>query len=180
MVQLTWMNLVSSALLMTTISLNMDAESWRPVNDGVMGGVSSSRMEAAGEHLVFSGNLSLENNGGFASSRRLVTADLSGAEKVRLVLRGDGREYQFRIRQDRYLDGVAWRAMLKTTGDWQTLELDLAEFVPVFRGRTVRDAGPVTPERITQIGFMLADKNPGGFRLEIRSVEFVPAQTASQ
>ncbi|MGI9473561.1 MAG: CIA30 family protein, partial [Rubripirellula sp.] len=46
------------------------ASQWQIVNDGVMGGRSSSRVDRAGEGLLrFSGNLSLANNGGFASMR---------------------------------------------------------------------------------------------------------------
>ncbi len=43
---------------------------WNPINDGVMGGVSSSQMrhDPAG-HAVFTGRVSFENNGGFASVR---------------------------------------------------------------------------------------------------------------
>jgi NADH dehydrogenase [ubiquinone] 1 alpha subcomplex assembly factor 1 len=174
MVQTIWLALLGSALLMTTISMDMNQAAWRAINDGVMGGISTSAMTSFEEGLRFSGDLSLENNGGFASTRRLVNADLSAADRVRLVVRGDGRQYQFRIRHDRSFDGIAWRVEFLTEDEWQTLEIPLADFVPVFRGRTVRDAGPVVPPRITQIGFMLADKNPGPFRLEIHSIEFLP------
>jgi hypothetical protein len=46
------------------------AQQWQAVNDGVMGGVSDGRFKItdAGT-LEFSGTLSLENNGGFASVR---------------------------------------------------------------------------------------------------------------
>ena len=43
---------------------------WVVVNDTVMGGVSSSSVEAHNEEgVVFKGFLSLENNGGFTSAR---------------------------------------------------------------------------------------------------------------
>ena len=80
---------------------------------------------------------------GFASVRHFVEQDLSQATAVRLQLRGDGRNYQFRIRQDDRLDGVAWRAEFDTNGEWQTVELSLDEFVPVLRGRQVAGVGPV-------------------------------------
>jgi len=156
-----------------SICLDMDPDNWRAVNDGVMGGLSRGRMVPVDDALRFEGELSLENNGGFASVRRTVGMDLSGAAAVRLQLRGDGRRYQFRIRQDGGLDGIAWRAEFDTSGDWQTVVLPLAEFVPVFRGRLVAGAGPVEPARVAQVGFMLADRNPGAFALDVRSIEFV-------
>jgi hypothetical protein len=42
---------------------------WRVVNDNVMGGVSTSRFEATNGVALFRGDVSLENNGGFASVR---------------------------------------------------------------------------------------------------------------
>jgi monofunctional biosynthetic peptidoglycan transglycosylase len=168
-----------SAALMTTIAFDMGANSWRSVNDGVMGGLSSGGMVQLDGSLRFTGELSLENNGGFSSTRRLVGQNLSGATHVRLEVRGDGREYQFRIRQDSQFDGVAWRAMFATKDQWQTIELALDQFVPVFRGRTVAEAGPVVASRIQQIGFLLADKNDGRFELDIRRIEFLGAQHGS-
>lgn len=163
------MNLASSP-----IGLDLALDPWQAVNDGVMGGVSAGHMVAAEPGLRFEGVLSLENNGGFASVRRSIDHDLSGAGAVRLQVRGDGRTYQFRLRLDDRWDGIAWRAEFQTTGDRQTVELAFGEFVPVFRGRRVPDAGPVVAGRIRQIGFMLADRTPGPFALDILAIEFLP------
>lgn len=165
--------MLTGLILMSSVNFVMEARSWRPVNDGVMGGISSGGMIQDGDKLVFSGELSLENNGGFASVRRFVDQDLSGASKVRIEVRGDGREYQFRIRQSKRSDAVAWRAMFFAKDDWQTIEIALNQFVPVFRGRMVARAGPVVPSDIQQIGFLLADKNAGPFELEIRQIAFI-------
>ena len=89
-------------MVMQTVSaaaeLDLDLEPWRTVNDGVMGGVSQGQMVAIDSGLRFQGRLSLENNGGFASTRRLFGGDLAGAGGVRLRVKGDGRRYQFRVR----------------------------------------------------------------------------------
>ena len=165
-------------MMMLTISMDMNAEPWRAVNDGVMGGISAGRMVGAEDGLSFEGELSLENNGGFASVRRLVGQDLADAVRLRIEVRGDGRSYQARFRQDGRFDGVAWRALFETTGSWQTVELAFGAFEPVFRGRRVPQAGPLVAADIRQFGFMLADGKPGPFRLEIRSIEFLPGAAA--
>jgi len=164
------------SIAMMTVSLDSNLQAWSVVNDGVMGGVSAGRMIKAEGALRFEGELSLDNNGGFSSVRRLVDQDLAGAVSVRIQVRGDGRTYQFRIRHDGRFDAVSWRAEFTTSSDWQTLDLPLDEFIPVFRGRRVPSAGPVEPASIQQVGFLLADKQPGPFALEIRSIEFVTTQ----
>lgn len=155
----------------SVIMLNMSAGSWYAVNDGVMGGVSSGEMTVTDKQLLFHGELSLQNNGGFASVRRPVNEDMTGSIGVRLTVKGDGRKYQFRLRQDRNFDGVAWRHMFSTDGSTQVLELKYADFEPVFRGRIVRSAGPVVAGQITQIGFMIADKTEGAFALSVLDIE---------
>lgn len=160
------------AVMAMTMALDMDLEHWRAINDGVMGGISSGRMIETRDGLRFEGELSLENNGGFASVRRRVRNDLSAARGVRLQVRGDGRSYQFRLRADDRFDGIAWSAPFQTDGDWRTVEIPFDAFLPVFRGRSVPEAGPVNPSEIGQIGFLLADKQAGAFWLEIRVIGF--------
>lgn len=155
------------------IMLSMSAGSWYTVNDGVMGGLSSGKMTMEDEQLLFHGELSLQNNGGFASVRRLVNEDMTGSIGVRLTVKGDGRKYQLRLRQDRNFDGIAWRHEFPTDGSTQVLELNYTNFEPVFRGRQIRSAGPVVPGQITQIGFMIADKTEGAFSLLILDIEFL-------
>ena len=50
-------------------SMMKTEDQWRIVNDGVMGGLSSSKAIVKDDKIIFSGNVSLENNGGFASLR---------------------------------------------------------------------------------------------------------------
>ena len=46
-----------------------NASAWQILNDDVMRGVSTSRFDVTNEVAVFRGEVSLENNGGFASVR---------------------------------------------------------------------------------------------------------------
>lgn len=71
------------------------AQKWQAVNDGVMAGVSDGRYRITAEKtLEFSGTLSLENNGGFASVRTKPTElDIRAGDTIVLRVKGDGREY---------------------------------------------------------------------------------------
>lgn len=147
-----------------------DGARWTIVNDGVMGGLSTSDLELTEEGTgLFSGLVSLDNNGGFASTRATFQSmDLSPYMGVTLRVRGDGRRYQLRFRQDGSFDGVAYMAEFDTRpGEWMEIDLAFQAFQPIFRGRVPRGAGPLDPARIRQMSFLIGDKREGPFRLEI-------------
>jgi|TARA_B100001750_G_scaffold226122_1_gene218628 hypothetical protein len=143
---------------------------WSIVNDGVMGGRSTSKLSLTDQKTaLFTGFVSLENNGGFASSRAaFVSLDLSAYEGVTLRVRGDGRRYQFRFRQDGAFDGVAYRVEFKTTlGEWIEVDLPFETFQATFRGYVPRGSGPLDPTNIRQLGILIGDEKEGPFTLEI-------------
>ncbi len=147
---------------------------WSSVDDVVMGGVSDSLMQVSEDGAgIFTGHLSLENNGGFASVRApLPENDFTGYEGIVLRVKGDGKHYSFRIRTDMYFDGVLYRRDFDTEdGVWMDVKLPFSEFQPSFRGRTVPDAPPLDPSGIFQIGFLISQKQEGEFRLEVKQIE---------
>ncbi|MDW7748291.1 CIA30 family protein [Halomonas sp.] len=146
-----------------------EAPRWRAINDDVMGGVSRGGLHGEDDVGVFSGETSLENNGGFASVRREPEAmDLSTYAGLELRVRGDGRRYQLRLRTDRLFDGAAYRALFQPpAGEWQRVALPWHAFEAVFRGRRLADAPPLDPAAIRQVGLLIADRRPGPFRLEV-------------
>lgn len=153
---------------------------WRAINDAVMGGVSRGRMSAADGIGVFGGEISLENNGGFASVRReRETFDLSNHAGLMLHGRGDGRCYQLRLLTDQLPDGAAYRALFQPpAGEWQHVALPWGAFEPVFRGRRLEDAPPLDPAAIRQIGLMIVDRQPGPFRLELAWLATMAGESA--
>ena len=160
------------------IIMNMSIEPWYAINDDVMGGLSSGGMTMTGQHLHFHGELSLQNNGGFASVRRLASEDYAHSPGLRLTVKGDGRRYQLRLRQDGNLDGVAWRHEFLTDGSVQVIVLHFPDFEPVIRGRLVKNAGTIDPAHIKQLGFLIADSLEGVFSLSILKIEILRRGTA--
>ena len=147
------------------------ARDWFSVDDRVMGGVSASRVEASPDGLVFSGNLSLDRDGGFASIRtRPGSYVLAGATSLVLRVRGDGKTYKLGVRTDDAFDGIQYQARFPTHAEtWADVRLALAEFQPTRRGRTV-PAAPLDPARIRVFGLLIADRQVGPFRLVVASV----------
>jgi NADH dehydrogenase [ubiquinone] 1 alpha subcomplex assembly factor 1 len=153
------------------------AQQWQAVNDGVMGGVSDGRFKITdGKTLEFFGTLSLENNGGFASVRtRPGELGLSDGDDLVVRVKGDGREYVLNLYTKSRRTAFSYRAPLPTTKDeWTVVAIPLEDFIPTSFGRQVQGMGPVEPEQITSIGFMLSDKKPGKFRLNVGWVKVRP------
>jgi NAD(P)-dependent dehydrogenase (short-subunit alcohol dehydrogenase family) len=146
--------------------------SWRITNDGVMGGLSRSRVHTENATLLFEGDLSRENNGGFASVLGALDTPLRPFRGIRLTVRGDGRQYQLRLRTDDDASGIAWRALFEAGPEPRRISLTPADFEPVFRGRPVTDAPALTDVTIRHLGFMLAGGEPGAFRLTVENLEF--------
>jgi NADH dehydrogenase [ubiquinone] 1 alpha subcomplex assembly factor 1 len=145
---------------------------WYRVNDSVMGGMSQSNLRVVAEVAYFEGELSLKNNGGFASVRRIGPIALkSGNTPIFLEIKGDGRDYQLRLRTNKGFDGVAYVATFSSQKDtWQTWSFSEADFVAQYRGRIVSRAPTLSFTDVRQIGFMLADKQPGLFQLAIKGL----------
>ena len=153
---------------------------WQIVNDDVMGGVSQSSLNRVDAETVrFSGQLSLENNGGFASARALGRMpDLSEAQAILIRTKGDGRTYQLRLRMANGWRAPDYSAEFATQpGRWQTHVLPLTSFVAGWRGRSIRNAPPINPAEILSVGILLGDKNPGEFSLDvdwIKATRYLP------
>lgn len=149
------------------------ADAWRPIHDGIMGGVSRGRSRATDDSVLFTGDISLDNNGGFASfrvSQRL--PDLSEYDGIRLRVKGDGQVYRIGLRLDPEWDRMSWRAPFETIdGEWQTIDLAFEDFFPSWRGRLVASESRLDTSEIYQFGLMIADKQAGPFRIELSSVE---------
>jgi NADH dehydrogenase [ubiquinone] 1 alpha subcomplex assembly factor 1 len=150
------------------------AQKWQAVNDGVMGGVSEGRLRiTADKTLEFSGTLSLENNGGFASVRtKPAELGIKAGDTIVVRVKGDGREYVLNLYTKSRRMAFSYRAPLPTTnGEWTEVKVPLVDFIPTSFGRQVQGMGPVEPDQINGLGFMLSDKKPGTFQMQVAWVK---------
>ncbi len=173
--------MLGSILLLSTLSGGPahdfgaeDAMRWITVNDTVMGGESRSQVSfTPGGTMVFSGDLSLENNGGFTSVRSVnVDYDLAGTDGVEVSVLGDGRTYIFSLE----LAGVPipaggyWQEFSTRAGEKTTSRLPYSQFVPTSFGRSLKGLPAVDPAKIRSMQVYLYDKKAGPFRIELDSI----------
>lgn len=143
------------------------ASDWVVVDDVVMGGRSEGHfsINEAG-HGVFKGRVSLENNGGFSSIRhRCQQKEIDGYSKAVIRLKGDGRQYQFRVKSSA-ADRHSYITYFQTSGNWQEVEIELKELYPSWRGMKL-NMPDFPAENIAEIAFLIANKQAESFRLEI-------------
>lgn len=167
---------------------------WGAVDDVVMGGVSQSNISLAANYAVFSGNVSIENSGGFASVRTRnfsPSLNLSNYHGIELRVKGDGQRYKFFVRTEDKWDGIGYAHSFDTIVDeWLTIQVPFRDLVPIFRAKTVNEAAPIDTTQICSFQLMLSkfeyDRalnprfTPGLFSLQVASISAYGGKTMPQ
>lgn len=141
---------------------------FRVINDVVMGGASTSRLSSTGAAMVFEGDVSLENNGGFASLRGPVRFPAESAALL-LTVRGDGQRYKLTLKLDDNTSTAQYQAAFVAPREWQTLRFKPTDFAASFRGRAV-SAPIVRLVDVQYVGLLISDKQSGAFRIELKGI----------
>jgi hypothetical protein len=125
---------------------------------------------------VFSGALSLENNGGFASARGPQDPGIgqraTGATSLRVRAVGDGKTYVLKV-------GDAtqpWSYIQRFTteaGVARAYDLPVAGFEPVGMRFDPAPEAPRTldPSRINEVSLYILDKQEGPFTLTVNGID---------
>ena len=147
---------------------------WRIVNDGVMGGLSSSRVSVNDEKIIFTGKVSLENNGGFASLRSPVKdynfEKFSGLE---IKIKGDGKRYSISMKETTYFSGYFYTSTFETSKDeWITIKIPFDQFKLYYFGKETKSGKKIPLNNIKEISLLIGDKQAGEFKAEIDYVKF--------
>jgi NADH dehydrogenase [ubiquinone] 1 alpha subcomplex assembly factor 1 len=150
---------------------------WFIVNDDVMGGVSQSSVSELSEDtgIRFKGQLSLDNNGGFASTVLLVDEEqFVDAKAICLHAKGDGRAYQFRLKTERNSGGPSYVVEFNTQeNQWKNYCFSVDDFIPKYRGRVLTNFAQLQFSKVKQLGLLIADKNMNPFQLDLRSIQIL-------
>lgn len=143
---------------------------WEAIDDRIMGGISLSQpLYTKGVGLRFSGEVSLQNNGGFASIRSSQAQfDLSQNKGLVIRVKGDGKSYKLSLRTDLFYDGVSYQASFVTKTDtWQEISLPFDTFIPTHHGIKLTTVAPMDTSCVKTFGLFIADRQEGPFRLDV-------------
>ncbi|MGD9612971.1 MAG: CIA30 family protein [Kiritimatiellia bacterium] len=140
---------------------------WHVENDVVMGGRSQSRLvlDESG-NAVFTGAVSLENDGGFASMQcDFAPLDVSGYRAIHLGLKGDGKRYQLRLDAEKNARH-SYAADFQTSGAWQEIVLPFADLEPIRHGDRL-DLPNYPGQTLARVQLLIGNAKAETFRLEI-------------
>jgi hypothetical protein len=152
-----------------------DGSDWVVVSDGVMGGRSEGSARLTANSLIFTGKVSLENNGGFSSVRAPYGRyDLSACTHVFLKYRSKGMDMAITLATSRAWYQPNFKANIPdTNGNWETLELPLDDIDRYRIGRPIGGKlGNSDRSAIVRFGFITNEKKYGSFEFEIDSLIF--------
>jgi len=156
-------------IIMTTA-----AASWMTVNDTVMGGVSSSQVYPTGDGFTFSGVVSTENNGGFASVRKDISKqEFRESSGISIQGEGDSLSYQVVVWMRGYGPRLYYRHVFYPTGTTQFLSYE--DFEAISYGRRVQ--APPLYQMLDQayaIGILVGGGYEGEFQLDIQDISLEP------
>jgi len=147
----------------SSVGLSRLGTPWRLVTDRVMGGISTGRLsfeEIQGRRcLCLSGDVSLDNNGGFIQvSLDLAPEGLLDAREfqgIRLVVRGNGASYNLHLKTvDVRRPWQSYRGSFSTGPEWREVQLPFAGFVP-YRIELPLDLRKLRRLGIVAIGFSM-------------------------
>ena len=148
---------------------------WRAINDGVMGGRSSGKLSVTDSTLLFSGELSFENNGGFVSFRApFGKYDLSSFRKMHLRYRSSGLALALMLETSDIFFLPHFRLSLeKTQGEWKEVVLDLNELKEYRLDKvSARKVELDELEKLIRIGFISQEKKAVPFAFELDYIRF--------
>ena len=154
-------------------------KSGRTVTAASFCGTIETKRSAAAVKEAASHSLPLRH-AGFASARspELPPIPLDLYNAIKLRVRSDGRPYLCSIKTGGDLvsqEDDLYQALLQaeTPGEWEDMVVPFGNFVLTWRGSVQPQQPYFNASRVASIGFGIADRQPGGFRLDVASIAAV-------
>lgn len=147
---------------------------WRIQDDVVMGGRSDSKLHMTNDgHAHFTGNVSLENNGGFCSMHQTVEKDPYKIDKKAtafvLKLKADGKKYNFRVRTPNGRHSYALTFPTVSSNSWESVVIPFDKMEATYRGESV-DVPHYKGEDVVEMQLLIGNKKEQSFELFLESI----------
>jgi NADH dehydrogenase [ubiquinone] 1 alpha subcomplex assembly factor 1 len=158
---------MTEAKTIYNFSKSSKIDEWKIVNDEVMGGMSLGIIQINSEGSgLFSGHVSLDNNGGFCLVRHdldcIVVEDYSSFE---IRIKGDGKKYQFRCKSSDH-QRHSYIYNFSSGKDWKVITIPFKKMEPYFRGDSLKMPN-YHGNFLAQVAILIGNNKEEDFSLEV-------------
>jgi NADH dehydrogenase [ubiquinone] 1 alpha subcomplex assembly factor 1 len=158
---------MTEAKTIYNFSKSSKIDEWKIVNDEVMGGMSLGIIQINSEGSgLFSGHVSLDNNGGFCLVRHdldcIVVEDYSSFE---IRIKGDGKKYQFRCKSSDH-QRHSYIYNFSSGKDWKVITIPFKKMEPYFRGDSLKMPN-YHGNFLAQVAILIGNNKEEDFSLEL-------------
>ena len=153
------------------------ATQWVVISDNVMGGLTTSNFIYTSTSVIFSGDISLANYGGFSSMKtRFRPLDLSMYSGVKIRFKSRSQTFAFTLEDSRNWTQPNYKSTFssKNVDTWEEVTLRFRDFKEYVIGEPTGNAMDLRQlSKIVRIGFITNEKKQGPFTLEVDYIEFI-------
>lgn len=152
-----------------------DLSNWKPLNDGVMGGLSEGRLNRSPYGARWIGQTRLENSGGFSSIRGpWSTYDLSQVKTIRIRCRGTGGPFKLTMERSKNWWMPYAFAEINPSSAWSEIAIRVEDlkWSQAFTGDIPLQPAASSLGDVIRLGMMKYDGTAQAFDLEIAWISF--------
>ena len=152
-------------------------QEWVLLSDNIMGGVTKSKIEYTNNSVLLSGNISLDNYGGFSSIKtKYKSVDLSDYNGIKIKFKSTNQKFAFTLEDNQNWTKPNFKREFSPKKDdtWEELIIYFKDFQEVIIGEpTGNKMKSESLKNIVRMGIMTYEKKEGPFSLEVDYIEFI-------
>lgn len=152
-------------------------QEWVLLSDNIMGGVTKSKIEYTSNSVLLSGNISLDNYGGFSSIRtKYKSVDLSQYNGIKIKFKSNNQKFAFTLEDNQNWTKPNYKREFSPKKDdtWEEMIIYFKDFQEIVIGEpTGNTMKAKSLKNIVRMGIMTYEKKEGPFSLEVDYIEFI-------
>ena len=152
-------------------------QEWKLLSDNIMGGVTKSKIEYTNNSVLLSGNISLDNYGGFSSIKtKYKSVDLSKYNGIKIKFKSTNQKFAFTLEDNQNWTQPNYKREFSSKKDdtWEEVIIYFKDFQEIVIGETTGNMmKSKSLKNIVRMGIMTYEKKEGPFSLEVDYIEFI-------
>ena len=152
-------------------------QEWKLLSDNIMGGVTKSKIEYTNNSVLLTGNISLDNYGGFSSIKtKYKSVDLSKYNGIKIKFKSTNQKFAFTLEDNQDWTQPNYKREFSSKKDdtWEEVIIYFKDFQEIVIGETTGNMmKSKSLKNIVRMGIMTYEKKEGPFSLEVDYIEFI-------